>query len=91
MINEFHNRDFSCSNFVPSGPGYENVGPLNRICGSVGARAGASVVDGDAFINSSFSYYQSHKWRYNIQGSTCNDMTDIGLETSVSCWLPRLY
>jgi ATP-binding cassette, subfamily G (WHITE), member 2, PDR len=63
MINEFHNRNFTCSSFVPSGPGYSNVAPDQQICTAVGSTPGSSVVQGDNYINSSFQYYHSHKWR----------------------------
>ena len=62
MINEFHNRDFNCSSFVPTGLGY-GVGIDHRVCTTVGSRAGSFVVNGDDYINSSFEYYASHKWR----------------------------
>lgn len=60
MINEFHNRRFECSSFVPS---YANVAPDQRVCSAVGAVAGSNYVEGDAYINSSFRYYRSHLWR----------------------------
>ena len=63
MINEFSGRTFACSIFVPSGPGYGAVGSLNHICSTTGSAAGASFVDGDAYINTSFLYYAVHKWR----------------------------
>ncbi|KAB2575415.1 ABC transporter [Lasiodiplodia theobromae] len=65
MINEFHNRNYTCSQFVPSNqlPGYENIGPLNMVCGTTGAQPGQGYVNGDAYINSSYEYYHSHKWR----------------------------
>lgn len=63
MINEFHNRRFDCTTFVPTGPDYANVTPDQRICSAVGAEPGASFVEGDAYINQSFSYYHSHLWR----------------------------
>ena len=63
MINEFHNRNFSCSVFVPSGPGYGNVGTFDKVCSAVGSQPGANYVNGDDYINSSFQYYESHKWR----------------------------
>ncbi len=31
MINEFHNRDFPCVNYVPSGPSYADVGAANTV------------------------------------------------------------
>lgn len=65
MVNEFHNRNYTCTAFVPSMaiPGYDNVGDFNHICGAVGAVAGQDYVNGDAYINSAFKYYESNKWR----------------------------
>ncbi|RFU31901.1 hypothetical protein B7463_g4413, partial [Scytalidium lignicola] len=63
MINEFHNRSFDCSVFVPSGPGFENVGSTNHVCSTVGSQPGLSVVNGDDYIVSSFQYSHAHKWR----------------------------
>ncbi|WWC86557.1 uncharacterized protein L201_001434 [Kwoniella dendrophila CBS 6074] len=65
MINEFHDRNFECSTFVPSPqfPAYANVGADNRICMTVGAQAGSSIVNGDTYLALSYEYYHSHKWR----------------------------
>ena len=63
LINEFHNRHFKCSSFVPQGLSYDNVTSDQRICSAVGAAAGADYVEGDAYINTSFNYYRSHLWR----------------------------
>lgn len=67
MVNEFHNRDYTCSAYVPSTsvPGYTNaeVGPLNHICSAVGAVTGQDFINGDDYINSAFKYYVDHKWR----------------------------
>lgn len=65
MVNEFHNRDYACTAYVPSilVPGYENVGPMNHVCSAVGAVAGSDFINGDAYLNKSFKYYHSHKWR----------------------------
>ncbi|KAL2015963.1 hypothetical protein VTK56DRAFT_4498 [Thermocarpiscus australiensis] len=65
MVNEFHNRNFTCTQFVPNPavPGYENVGPLNRVCSAIGSVTGSPVVNGDDYINSGFRYYHEHKWR----------------------------
>ncbi|KAB5566147.1 ABC-2 type transporter-domain-containing protein [Coniochaeta sp. 2T2.1] len=63
IINEFHGREFICTQFVPMGAGYENVSSANRVCSAVGSVAGSSVVSGDAYINSGFRYYASHRWR----------------------------
>ncbi|KAM0471726.1 hypothetical protein ACHAP7_008991 [Fusarium lateritium] len=60
MVNEFHNRQFQCNRFVPA---YPNVDSANRVCSAVGAVQGEPMVEGDAYINLSFSYYHAHKWR----------------------------
>ncbi|WVO15160.1 hypothetical protein L204_102804 [Cryptococcus depauperatus] len=63
MINEFHGRSYACSQFIPVGAGYENIGTDNRVCSSVGSVPGSSAVDGDRYINLSYQYYHAHKWR----------------------------
>ncbi|KAL9111781.1 MAG: hypothetical protein Q9227_003840 [Pyrenula ochraceoflavens] len=63
MINEFHDRQFPCSQYVPMGPGYDNVGRFERACAAKGSVPGADMVDGDAYINTSFQYYHAHLWR----------------------------
>lgn len=63
MANEFHDRDFPCSNMVPRGPGYDGLPPESQMCSSVGAEAGVSVVNGDRYIAQSFGYFEENKWR----------------------------
>ncbi|KUJ17815.1 putative ABC transporter [Mollisia scopiformis] len=65
MINEFAGRNFTCldSAFVPQGPAYANVSPLERVCSAVGSVAGSAVVSGTTYIESSYQYTPSHKWR----------------------------
>ncbi|KAF2812667.1 ABC drug exporter AbcA [Mytilinidion resinicola] len=63
MINEFHNQNYSCSVFVPSGKGYEGITLTNQICSQVGSTPGSATVNGDHYINSAFGYYHVHKWR----------------------------
>lgn len=63
MINEFHDRKIQCSVFVPSGDGYSNITPEERICSTTGAAAGANFVDGDRYINVNFEYHHAHLWR----------------------------
>ncbi|KAF2841982.1 pleiotropic drug resistance protein, ABC superfamily [Patellaria atrata CBS 101060] len=60
MINEFHDRQFPCSVFMPPFP---DASGLQRVCSTVGAQPGSDTVDGDAYMNSTFAYYHSHKWR----------------------------
>ncbi|KAH7121362.1 ABC-2 type transporter-domain-containing protein [Dactylonectria macrodidyma] len=65
MVNEFHGREFLCTQFIPSAaiPAYANVDAINRVCSAVGSVQGNLMVSGDAYIGSSFRYYQAHKWR----------------------------
>lgn len=60
MINEFHNREFPCSAFVPT---YGSLALGQQVCTTVGSRPGQSFVNGDAYINSSYEYYERNKWR----------------------------
>lgn len=60
MVNEFHNRQFQCNRFVPA---YPNADSANRVCSAVGSVQGEPMVEGDAYINLSFSYFHAHKWR----------------------------
>ncbi|KAH6658751.1 ABC-2 type transporter-domain-containing protein [Truncatella angustata] len=65
MINEFHNRNYECSDYVPSPaiPGYEDISSDNMACSAVGAVKGQSLVSGDSYINSAYKYFHVHKWR----------------------------
>lgn len=63
MINEFAGQQYACSVFVPAGPGYENIPAESRICSTVGAQPGANTVDGTTYIQESYAYEPSHKWR----------------------------
>jgi len=63
MINEFSERPFHCSSYVPTGGPY-NTAPLSsKICTQKGAVAGDDFIDGDAYINTTFNYYKEHLWR----------------------------
>ncbi|KYK55785.1 ABC transporter ABCl1 [Drechmeria coniospora] len=74
MVNEFHNRQFECDQFVPTAQGptaeataqlseYAGVGGANHVCSSVGAVPGRSYVSGDEYIRSQFGYEWVNRWR----------------------------
>lgn len=63
MINEFNGRQFPCATFIPEGPNYINVGPYQRMCSVTGALAGNDVVDGAAYLATTYHYYPGHLWR----------------------------
>lgn len=60
MVNEFHGRNFTCSSYIPD---YATPGSPSVACDVVGALPGQLQVSGEAFINSAYSYFHSHKWR----------------------------
>ncbi|OQD77479.1 hypothetical protein PENDEC_c002G04133 [Penicillium decumbens] len=63
MVNEFRDREFQCSSFVPSGEGYENVDIINTICSTVSSKAGERYVSGDAYLETAYAYTNDHLWR----------------------------
>lgn len=63
VANEFHDREFECASFVPSGPGYDNIPATDRTCSVAGATSASSVVSGDAYVEANYGYYYSHTWR----------------------------
>ncbi|OBT65135.1 hypothetical protein VE03_04737 [Pseudogymnoascus sp. 23342-1-I1] len=63
MANEFHNRNFTCSTYVPFGGFYDDVPPVNRACSAIGSILGETTVNGDVYLASAFGYHNSHKWR----------------------------
>ncbi|RAL06950.1 putative ABC multidrug transporter [Aspergillus homomorphus CBS 101889] len=63
MVNEFNGRQFPCASFIPSGPSYENISSRERVCATVGATPGSDIVQGTAFVCSSYGYENSHRWR----------------------------
>ncbi|KAF9000473.1 ABC-2 type transporter-domain-containing protein [Cyathus striatus] len=63
LVNEFNGREFTCSLFVPAGPGYDNVPATSRVCAVPGAEFGSTVVQGSAFLSTAYEYEFSHLWR----------------------------
>ncbi|KAE8353295.1 ABC-2 type transporter-domain-containing protein [Aspergillus coremiiformis] len=63
MVNEFHGRQFECSNIVPSGDSYDNIPMQHRICSTVGAESGSTIVQGTVYLQQSFGYVKGHLWR----------------------------
>jgi ATP-binding cassette subfamily G (WHITE) protein 2 (PDR) len=62
LANEFHGVNFPCDAFIPSGPGYTQTSS-SFICNTQGAVAGQTFINGDRFIEVSYSYSWSHVWR----------------------------
>ncbi|EKG12754.1 ABC transporter-like protein [Macrophomina phaseolina MS6] len=60
VANEFHGRNFTCSDVVPA---YDNLQGTEFVCVSPGAVPGRWTVLGDDFIDSSYDYSYSHVWR----------------------------
>lgn len=65
VVNEFHDREFKCVDFIPSKSfaEYANVSSANQVCSSIGSVAGQPFVNGDAYTESAFGYKFSHRWR----------------------------
>ncbi|KAH0127611.1 putative ABC multidrug transporter, partial [Aureobasidium melanogenum] len=60
IANEFHGREFPCSNIIPN---YLNMAPNTFICSMTGAVQGQYVVQGDRYIQTAYEYTYSHVWR----------------------------
>lgn len=60
VANEFHGHEYICSSIIPS---YTPLVGDSWMCNAVGAVAGRATVNGDSYIETSFSYYYSHVWR----------------------------
>lgn len=62
IVNEFHGRDFSCAQYIPSGPGYPSLGN-SVICSPVSSVAGRPFVNGDAYVEELYHYHWENRWR----------------------------
>uniref|UniRef100_A0A0L0P8N6 Atp dependent transporter multidrug resistance n=1 Tax=Candidozyma auris TaxID=498019 RepID=A0A0L0P8N6_CANAR len=62
LTTEFHGRKMECSgaNLVPRGPGYDSS---RAACAFQGSEPGLSIVSGDAYVETAFTYSFSHVWR----------------------------
>jgi hypothetical protein len=56
LTNEFEGRQFECSEFVPSGPSYQNIATNQRACAVQGSRPGEDFVGGTAYMKTSFQF-----------------------------------
>ncbi|CAJ0547662.1 Ff.00g044160.m01.CDS01 [Fusarium sp. VM40] len=65
VVNEFHNRQYECNQFIPNPDvlGYDNVPSTSRVCSAVGAEPGKSAVDGDRYAELQFGYRWENRWR----------------------------
>jgi ATP-binding cassette subfamily G (WHITE) protein 2 (PDR) len=63
MANEFHDRNFPCTQFIPSGGAYETVDPIHRVCAVAGSVAGQTSVSGTVFIKQTYQYEYKNRWR----------------------------
>ncbi|EAA66292.1 hypothetical protein AN1174.2 [Aspergillus nidulans FGSC A4] len=60
IANEFHGRQFECSQFVPA---YPNLSGDSFVCAVRGSVAGERTVSGDEYIYSQYRYTYDHEWR----------------------------
>nr|MCP8717853.1 ABC transporter permease [Asgard group archaeon] len=63
MVNEYHDREFPCGQYIPAGPGFDELPIENKVCASVGAIPGSDFVKGDDYMRITFAFYNAHKWR----------------------------
>lgn len=63
MINEFSDRQFPCSTFVPQGSSYTQVNVHQKMCAVTGAEQAAVVVEGTAYLATTFQYDPKNLWR----------------------------
>ncbi|KAI9876910.1 MAG: hypothetical protein M1830_005311 [Pleopsidium flavum] len=63
MVNEFSGRQFPCSMFIPQGPNYLQTSPHQKMCAVTGADPSAAIVEGTAYLATTFQYYPEHLWR----------------------------
>lgn len=63
MVNEFNDREFNCTTFVPSGPGYPESASINNVCATIGSIPGLGFVQGTDYVGQAFHYFNLHKWR----------------------------
>ena len=63
MVNEFHDRNFDCSQqMMPTGNQiYSN--DQFRACVAIGSDPGTHFVNGDTYLDRNYHYYYSHLWR----------------------------
>lgn len=60
IANEFHGREFPCSQFIPS---YADMSGKSFSCSASGSIAGETTVNGDRYIWLNYQYSYSHVWR----------------------------
>ncbi|KDN61164.1 putative ABC-2 type transporter [Colletotrichum sublineola] len=64
-LNEIVGRNFSCSEFVPGGLGYNtlSIRANERVCDIGGAVPGANSIDGEDHLRVVYGFANSHRWR----------------------------
>uniref|UniRef100_A0A0D2Y6S9 ABC transporter domain-containing protein n=1 Tax=Fusarium oxysporum (strain Fo5176) TaxID=660025 RepID=A0A0D2Y6S9_FUSOF len=82
VANEFSGRSFGCQTMIPSGPGYEDIEPMQRTCSVAGALPGRDFIDGDFFMGTVYKYHYSHLWRnvcydVKVKGETRRILSDV--------------
>lgn len=63
MVNEFADREWDCSSFLPAGPTYKNLPSQSFICQANGAVTGQDFVQGNNYLSATYQYTRSHLWR----------------------------
>jgi len=63
MANEFHDRTFPCTQFIPGGPSYANLTNDYKSCVATALEMGAHHLHGDGYLETVFRYSHVHLWR----------------------------
>ncbi|KUJ19331.1 ABC transporter Cdr4 [Mollisia scopiformis] len=62
MINEFHDRQFPCPLWIPSGQSYTQYSSVEAVCASIGSIPGQMDVAGSSYLASKYGYSRRHLW-----------------------------
>lgn len=64
MMNEFKRVDLTCegASVIPSGPGYNDIN--SQVCTLPGSKAGSTIVSGNDYIKTSFSWDPQDLWMH---------------------------
>ena len=62
LINEFQGRSFTCTEVVPSGPGYGGSTGLAQSCAALGSQPGSLQIEGTRYIETAYEVDVGTKW-----------------------------
>jgi ATP-binding cassette subfamily G (WHITE) protein 2 (PDR) len=63
MLNEFHDRTFACTQYIPAGPAYDNLTIDYKSCIAPAITIGMRAVSGNGYLKDVYRYTYGHLWR----------------------------